>query len=167
MSNFLTEKYTKLAPYVPGEQPKDKKYIKLNTNESPFPPSPLAVKLANDEAKNLMLYSDPDSRDLIKEIALYYGVNTNQVIVTNGSDEVLNFAFMAYCDSKTPAIFADITYGFYKVFADVNNLPFKEIPLKQDFTIDVNDYIKEDGTPEEVFGNPKDERLKEFLSKVL
>ena len=146
MSNFLTEKYTKLAPYVPGEQPKDKKYIKLNTNESPFPPSPLAVKLANDEAKNLMLYSDPDSRDLIKEIALYYGVNTNQVIVTNGSDEVLNFAFMAYCDSKTPAIFADITYGFYKVFADVNNLPFKEIPLKQDFTIDVNDYIKEDGT---------------------
>lgn len=146
MSKFLTEKYTKLAPYVPGEQPKDKKYIKLNTNESPFPPSPLAVKLANDEAKNLMLYSDPDSRDLIKEIALYYGVNTNQVIVTNGSDEVLNFAFMSYCDNKNPAIFADITYGFYKVFADVNNLPFKEIPLKQDFTIDVNDYIKEDGT---------------------
>lgn len=146
MSKFLTEKYQKLAPYVPGEQPKDKQYVKLNTNESPFPPSPLAISLANDEAEKLMLYSDPDCKDLIKEIANFYGVNTDQVIATNGSDEVLNFAFMAYCDNNTPAIFADITYGFYKVFADINNLPYKEISLKEDFTIDINDYVKENGT---------------------
>ncbi len=146
MSKFLTEKYQKLAPYVPGEQPKDKKYVKLNTNESPFPPSPLAISLASAETQKLMLYPDPDCRDLIKTIADFYGVSPEQVIVTNGSDEVLNFAFMAYCDNNTPAVFADITYGFYKVFADVNGLPYKEIPLKNDFSIEINNYINQDGT---------------------
>lgn len=146
MSKFLTEKYAKLAPYVPGEQPKDKQYVKLNTNESPFPPSPLAIQLANEQLEKLNLYPDPDCKDLINEIAKYYGVDKSQVIATNGSDEVLNFAFMAYCDNSTPALFADITYGFYKVFADINNLPYKEIPLKDDFSIDVNDYVKENGT---------------------
>ncbi|MBQ8197349.1 MAG: histidinol-phosphate transaminase [Clostridia bacterium] len=145
MSKFLTEKINKLTPYVPGEQPKERKYIKLNTNESPFPPSNLAIEMAEESAKKLMLYPDPDCKQVTCAIAEKLGVDASQVIVTNGSDEVLNFAFMAYCDQNNPAIFPDITYGFYKVFAEVNGVPYKEIPLKDDFTIDINDYLNEKG----------------------
>ena len=146
MSKFLSDKYQKLKPYVPGEQPKERKYIKLNTNESPFPPSKMAIECASEQLERLMLYSDPDQKVLNSVIANRFNVSENQVITTNGSDEVLNFAFMAYCDEKTPAVFPDITYGFYKVFAGINNLPFKEIPLKEDFSISVEDYINEKGT---------------------
>ena len=146
MSKFLTEKYQSLDPYTPGEQPKERKFIKLNTNESPFPPSEKAIALAEKEAERLMLYSDPECRDLVAKMAEVYGVDKSEVIMTNGSDEVLNFAFMAYCDENNPAVFADITYGFYKVFARINNLPSVVIPLKDDFTIDVNDYINTNGT---------------------
>ncbi len=146
MSRFFSSKYKNLMPYVPGEQPKEREYVKLNTNESPFPPSPLAVSMASEESNTLNLYSDPNSTLLTKTIAKYYGVNDDQVIMTNGSDEVLNFAFMAYCDLKNKAVFADITYGFYKVFAQINNVPYKEIPLKDDFSLDVDAFIKEDGT---------------------
>lgn len=146
MSKFLTEKYKKLKPYTPGEQPKEKKYVKLNTNESPFPPSENAVKRAREEAERLMLYSDPECREVGEMLAKSLGVDYSNVILTNGSDEVLNFAFMAYCDEKTPAVFADITYGFYKVFADVNNLPYVEIPLEEDFTINTDTYINAKGT---------------------
>lgn len=146
MSKFFSQKYKNLTPYVPGEQPKEREYIKLNTNESPFPPSKLAIKKAREESKKLYLYSDPDSKQLTNTVADYYGVKSEQVIMTNGSDEVLNFAFMAYCDKDNPAVFADITYGFYKVFAEINNVPYKEIPLKDDFSIDIDDYIKENGT---------------------
>ena len=140
MSKFLKEGFKDLKPYTPGEQPKEKKYIKLNTNESPFPPSKKAVEYARREAEKLMLYSDPECRELIKALASTLGVKENEVIVTNGSDEVLNFAFMAYCDENKGAAFADITYGFYKVFAALNGVPYREIPLKKDFTIDVEDY---------------------------
>ena len=146
MSKFFSQKYKNLTPYVPGEQPKEREYIKLNTNESPFPPSKLAIKKAREESKKLYLYSDPDSKQLTNTVADYYGVKSEQVIMTNGSDEVLNFAFMAYSDKDNPAVFADITYGFYKVFAEINNVPYKEIPLKDDFSIDIDDYIKENGT---------------------
>lgn len=146
MSKFLTDKLVTLAPYVPGEQPKDRTYIKLNTNESPFPPSPLAMRAVCDEAKRLNLYPDPDLTDLVSEIAGYYGVSQKNVIVTNGSDEVLNFAFMAFCDERRPALFADHTYGFYKVFAEVNNVPHKVLPLKEDFSLSVDDYIASEGT---------------------
>ena len=98
MSRFLKEKYKGLKPYTPGEQPQDKKYIKLNTNESPYPPSQRAVELAKEELGRLMLYPDPDQRRLLCLLADEYGVSEEEVIVTNGSDEVLNFAFMAYCD---------------------------------------------------------------------
>ncbi|MBQ7348730.1 MAG: histidinol-phosphate transaminase [Clostridia bacterium] len=146
MSRFLTEKYQTLAPYVPGEQPKDRQYIKLNTNESPFAPSKKAIEYVMAQAEKLMLYPDPDCKDLVRAVAKEYKVNPEQVILTNGSDEVLNFAFMAYCDKDKPAVFPDITYGFYKVFADINNVPYLEIPLKEDFTVDVQDYIKAKGT---------------------
>ena len=145
MSKFLNDKIKNLVAYVPGEQPKEKKYIKLNTNESPFPPSKMAVELAKVELEKVMLYPDPDCKDLIKAIADRVGVKPSNVIVSNGSDEVLNFAFIAYCDDKTPAIFPDITYGFYKVFAGVNGVPFKEIPLNEDLTIDIADYLNEKG----------------------
>ena len=145
MSRFLTEKYQSLAPYTPGEQPQDKKYVKLNTNESPFPPSRRAAELAQSEISRLMLYPDPDLTLLTKEIADTYGVSKDEVIVTNGSDEVLNFAFMAFCDKNTPAVFPDITYGFYKVFADLNGVPYREIPLKTDFTVDKEEMKKTEG----------------------
>lgn len=145
MSRFLNDKIKKLEPYVPGEQPRGRKYIKLNTNESPFPPSPEAIRLANEEAERLMLYPDPDCTALTEAIAKEYGVEPANVILTNGSDEVLNFAFIAYCDENTPAIFPDITYGFYKVFAEVNGVPCEEIPLKDDFTVDVEDYVSRRG----------------------
>lgn len=146
MSRFLTEKLSALKPYVPGEQPKEREYIKLNTNESPFPPSLNAIKGATEYAKKLYLYPDPDLKDLVKAVADNFGVSTENVVLTNGSDEVLNFAFNAYCDKDTPAIFPNITYGFYKVFAQLNGVPFSEIPLKDDFTIDINDYINGRGT---------------------
>lgn len=141
MSKFFSEKYKTLVPYTPGEQPKDLKYIKLNTNESPYPPSDKAVKRAADAAKMLNLYPDPECRELNKILASTLGVEHDDVLVTNGSDEILNFAFMAFCDEKHPAVFPNITYGFYSVFAKINNIPYEEIPLKEDFTIDVNDYI--------------------------
>ena len=146
MSRFLKEEYKALAPYTPGEQPQDKKYIKLNTNESPFQPSNYAIALAADEVKKSQLYPDPDATRLIEEIAKEYGVEKKNVIVTNGSDEVLNFAFMAYCDEETPAVFPDITYGFYKVFADINRVPSKVIPLKENLTVDIDEYINTYGT---------------------
>ena len=141
MSRFFSEKYKDLVPYVPGEQPKDNQYIKLNTNESPFLPSEKAQAYAAEYAKNLNLYSDPTCGVLAKKLADLLGVEPDQVLLTNGSDEILNFAFMAYCDSKNPAVFPDISYGFYKVFAQINNIPYEEIPLSGDFTINVEDYV--------------------------
>ncbi len=146
MSKFFSEKFCSLIPYVPGEQPKEREYVKLNTNESPFPPSELGIKLANEQLAKVMLYSDPEQRELTEAVANYYGVKKNQVIMTNGSDEVLNFAFMAYCDHKTPALFADITYGFYKVFAELNGVQYTEIPLREDYSLSVEDYIGKKGT---------------------
>lgn len=141
MSRFFSNKYKSLIPYVPGEQPKDMKYIKLNTNESPFSPSKKAIEKASEAAKVLQLYSDPDSTILVEKLAEVYGVNKDQVTVNNGSDETLNFAFMAYCDENHPAAFPNISYGFYPVFARLNNIPYEEIPLNADFTINVDDYI--------------------------
>ena len=141
MSKFFSKKYKNLVPYVPGEQPKDNDYIKLNTNESPFPPSAKAVELAGEYAKKLHLYPDPTCGELVKKLSGMLGVAEDRVLLTNGSDEILNFAFMAYCDSDTPAVFPQISYGFYKVFAQINNLPYEEIPLMEDFSINVDDYI--------------------------
>lgn len=146
MSKFFSAKYSSLVPYTPGEQPKDTQYIKLNTNESPFPPSPIALKYINEVANNLQLYSDPECTKLVNEATKVFGVKSDEIIFTNGSDEVLNFAFMAFCDDNTPAVFPDITYGFYSVFAELNNIPYKTIPLKDDFSIDINDYKGVNGT---------------------
>ncbi len=141
MSKYFSNKFSALTPYTPGEQPKDMKYVKLNTNESPFAPSKAVCDAVYSESKRLQLYSDPESIALRKKIAEIYDVNERQVIVSNGSDEVLNFAFMAFSDADRPIVFPDITYGFYPVFAELNNIPYTEIPLKEDFSIDIEDYI--------------------------
>ncbi|MBR3553234.1 MAG: histidinol-phosphate transaminase [Clostridia bacterium] len=141
MSRFFSEKYAALTPYTPGEQPTDNEYVKLNTNESPFPPSPKAIACAAEEAARLELYSDPTCRKLAARLASHLGLDFDEVLMTNGSDEILNFAFMAFCDRDHPAVFPDITYGFYPVFAELNGVPYAEIPLKADFTVDVNDYL--------------------------
>ncbi len=146
MSKFLVEKYASLEPYTPGEQPRERKYLKLNTNESPFPPSEKAIAYAREEAERLMLYSDPECKELSAKMAETLGVKSENVILTNGSDEVLNFAFMAYCDDKTPAVFPDITYGFYKVFAAVNGLPARVIPLREDFSMPMEELLSAKGT---------------------
>ncbi|MBQ9861627.1 MAG: histidinol-phosphate transaminase [Clostridia bacterium] len=140
MSRFFTSKYDQLTPYTPGEQPKDQQYVKLNTNESPYPPSPKAIAKATEAAATLQLYSDPECRLLVEKAAETFGVSPEEMLFTNGSDEILNFAFMAFCDESHPAIFPDITYGFYPVFAKLNGVPFEEIPLNKNFTINVADY---------------------------
>ena len=140
MSRFFSEKYSALTPYTPGEQPKDTQYVKLNTNESPFLPSPKARKMAAEAAENLQLYSDPECRDLVKTAAEVFGVAENEILFTNGSDEILNFAFMAFCDKDHPAVFPDISYGFYKVFAALNGVPYEQMPLQEDFSIRLEDY---------------------------
>ena len=141
MSKFFSSKYEGLVPYVPGEQPKDTEYVKLNTNESPFPLSENAVRLAREALLKTNLYPDPLCGDLHREIAGLCGISPCEVLATNGSDEILNFAFMAFCDKAHPAVFPDITYGFYKVFAEINGVPYEEIPLKSDFSVNVDDYI--------------------------
>lgn len=140
MSRFFSDKYKNLIPYTPGEQPKARQYIKLNTNESPFPPSAKAVEYAAAAAENLQLYPDPECRRLTEAVARQLGVTYDEVLLTNGSDEILNFAFMAFCDKDHPAAFADITYGFYSVFAEINGVPYKKIPLAEDFSIRPEDY---------------------------
>ncbi len=146
MSRFFSEKYKSLKPYTPGEQPKEKKYVKLNTNESPFPPSPLALEAAAEAAKHLQLYPDPDCRALTQKLAGNYGIRENEIVWTNGSDDILNFAFMAFCDQNKKAIFPDITYGFYKVFAEALGIPYEQIPLRHDFTIRIEDYFDRHAT---------------------
>ncbi len=141
MSRFFSSKFDKLTPYTPGEQPRDMQYVKLNTNESPFPPSPLAQKYAKEAAENLNLYSDPECRDLVKAASEYFGVEKDEIMFVNGSDDILDFAFMAFCDEAHPAVFPDITYGFYPVFCEFNRIPYTEIPLREDFSINVDDYI--------------------------
>ena len=141
MSKFFSEKFSALTPYTPGEQPKERKYVKLNTNESPFAPPASVIEAAKREAGMLQLYSDPENSRLIELAAKTWGVKKTQIVATNGSDEVLNFAFMAFCDQSHPIVFPDISYGFYSVFAQLHGIPYQQIPLKEDFSIDYRDYV--------------------------
>ena len=140
MSKFLAPDLQKLAAYVPGEQPQDKRYIKLNTNENPYYPSERAVKAITEaEVKNLRLYSDPDSKTLIAAIAKNYVVSEKNVVVGNGSDEILAFSFRAF--GQNGACFPDVTYGFYKVFADMFGVKKEILPLTAEFKIDASSYF--------------------------
>jgi len=135
MSRFLKPNLEKIESYTPGEQPQDKTYVKLNTNESPFPPSDGVLKAINEqEIKDLRLYCDPECKKLKIALAKLYNVGYENIFLSNGSDDILNFAFMAYGHSG--AAFADITYGFYSVFAELYGVTTEIIPLKDDFTLD-------------------------------
>ena len=147
MSRFFSEKYMDLEPYTPGEQPKDQQQIvKLNTNENPYPPLPEVAKAVAEESGKLYLYSDTECTELRKALAKRLDISTDELLMTNGSDEILYFAFMAFCDRHIPAVFADITYGFYPVFAAIAQVPYELIPLKDDLTIDVIEYFQRAGT---------------------
>ena len=143
MSRFLAKKYRTLDAYVPGEQPRDKKYIKLNTNEFPYPPAPDVIKAVTEETlSDLRLYPDPTAKALKCALAEYYGVEADNVFVSNGSDESLNFAFA--CFFEDGVAFADLTYGFYSVFADLYGIDTKIIPLDSNFSIVAGDYLSLD-----------------------
>ena len=153
MSKFLSKEASRLAPYTPGEQPQDQQYVKLNTNESPFPPSPRVVKaISRAELLKLNLYSDPTCARLVEAIAKRYELQPENVLTGNGSDEILAFAFRAFCGEGKPLAYADITYGFYKSQVALFGLEAKVIPLREDFTLNVDDYMDFPGTI--VIANP-------------
>ena len=153
MSKFLSSRFSSLIPYTPGEQPRDMEYVKLNTNESPFPPSLKVVKAVNsDEVKMLNLYPDPTGKALISKLAQTYGVGEENVFISNGSDDILNFSFMAFCDKDKGAVFPEISYGFYEVYAELYGIEYKKIPLNTDFSISTADYF--DAGKTVVIANP-------------
>ena len=153
MSRFLSPEALRLDPYTPGEQPRDQQYIKLNTNESPFPPSPKVLEAVSQaEVGKLYLYSDPTCAALNGAIARRWGLGPENVITGNGSDEILAFAFRAFCGEGKGAAFADITYGFYEAQAALFGLEARRIPLREDFSLNVEDYMDFPGTV--VIANP-------------
>ena len=152
MKSFMVSRYASLEAYVPGEQPRDMEYVKLNTNESPFPPSPKVIEAITEaEVEKLKLYSDPEGKDLRDVIAAHFGYKRENILLGNGSDEILAFAFFAFCAGEK-VLFPDITYGFYPVYAELVGAKAEIIPLKEDFSIDANDYTGNRGMV--VIANP-------------
>ncbi|MDF2910719.1 MAG: histidinol-phosphate transaminase [Sporolactobacillus laevolacticus] len=146
MSKFWNERVQKLDPYVPGEQPKDKKYVKLNTNENPYPPSPKVVEAIKQAVNDqLRLYPDPNADELRKTAAEHFQLDPDQIFVGNGSDEVLAFSFMSFFSAENPVAFADITYSFYKVYANLCSLSPKIIQLNEDFSLPVKAFCEPNG----------------------
>ena len=143
----------RVEPYVPGEQPKVADVIKLNTNENPYPPTPnVSNASAEFDTDTLKLYPDPSVTDLVNVIADYYGIGHDQVFVGVGSDDVISMAFLTFFNSDKPVLFPDVSYSFYSVWADVYRIPYKEIPLDEDFRIVSSDYYGENGGV--IFPNP-------------
>ena len=146
MSKFWSDIVHTLTPYVPGEQPKLKNLIKLNTNENPYPPSPKVLDaLKAEAAETLRLYPDPNSDKLKAAIASYYGLQANQVFVGNGSDEILAHVFQALLKHDKPLLFPDITYSFYPVYCGLYQIQYKTVALNHQFEIDVEDYLQPNG----------------------
>ncbi len=135
-----------MEPYIPGAQPKDADMIKLNTNENAYPPSPAVARALEEFAvSGLARYSSLDQSPLKEALAQQLGVSKEQLIIGNGSDDILSLSFLAFFNSEDPVLFPDLTYGFYKVWADLYQVPFKEIPLADDFSIDFEDYNQVNG----------------------
>lgn len=153
MSRYWSRVVHSLTPYVPGEQPKIANLIKLNTNENPYGPSPRVLEAMREElGDGLRLYPDPDSVRLKQAIADFYHINIDQVFVGNGSDEVLAHTFQALLKQDLPLLFPDITYSFYPVYCGLYDIEYREIPLTDDFSIKVDDYMQENGGI--IFPNP-------------
>ena len=146
MKELWSQRCRGLIPYTPGEQPKGRKLIKLNTNENPYPPSPQALRAIKEAAgEGLRLYPDPECTELREGIALALDVKPEQIFVGNGSDEVLSLAFQAFFDPDKPIRFADITYSFYPVFADFYGLSYREIPLDEHFSLPLAPFLEPGG----------------------
>lgn len=141
----------RVVPYVPGEQPKEKNIIKLNTNENPYEPSP-RVRGKKMQIEKLKLYPDPAATELVDAIASYHGILSNQVFVGVGSDDVLAMAFMTFFNSEKKLLFPDVTYSFYDVWAELFNIPYETIPVDENLRIRAEDYYKENGGI--IFPNP-------------
>ena len=140
MSRFLSPTLSHLEPYTPGEQPQDRSYVKLNTNESPYPPAPAVLEAIQKETGRLQLYPDPACAALRQKAAAYYGLEPDQIMAGNGSDENLFFALRAFCDENHPLAHADITYGCYAVWCGLLHIPEDIIPLEADFSLDPIQY---------------------------
>ena len=132
MSRFYSYRHADLTPYTPGEQPKILNVTKLNTNECPFPPSAKAKAFAAANTRELNLYPELLCIDLREKLAELYGVGADNILLGNGSDELLNFAFLAFGDTADPLVFPDVTYGFYPVLAALDQVPYEEIPVRED-----------------------------------
>ncbi len=146
MKKLWSKRIQELEAYVPGEQPKDRRYIKLNTNENPYPPSPKAVAAMESAIGEAMrLYPDPECTELVEAIAKRYGIKKEQVFVGNGSDEVLAMCFPAFFDSDSAILFPDITYSFYPVYAELYQVPYTTVPLNDDFTVPVEAFLAPNG----------------------
>ena len=143
----------KVVPYVAGEQPKQKDVIKLNTNECPYPPAPAVEKALKEiDFDSFRLYPDPDTTSITEALAKYYNVSTKNVFVGVGSDDVLSMAFLTFFNSDKPILFPDVTYSFYDVWADLYRIPYKTVPLKDDWSIDKEGFKQENGGV--IFPNP-------------
>lgn len=153
---MFSKRMEKLSPYVPGEQPQDRKYLKLNTNENPYPPSPqIAEYLRSFDVEELRLYPDPLFSSLREKIAQKFGIDSEQVFIGNGSDEVLSFAFYAFFDgARGPLLFPEFTYSFYPVYCDFYDIAYKKIPLNRDFSINTRGFLDESDSCGLVFANP-------------
>ncbi len=143
----------KVVPYVAGEQPKKKEIIKLNTNECPYPPAPAVAKLsAQMDTNSFRLYPDQNNESIVNALAEYYGVKPTQVFAGVGSDDVLSLSFLTFFNSDKPILFPDVTYSFYDVWADLYKIPYKTVPLLDDWSIDVEGMKQENGGV--IFPNP-------------
>ena len=146
MSRFFSEKYKDLVAYVPGEQPRDQKYIKLNTNENPYPPSPAVEKALREmDLARLRKYPDPAAEELTEAIADYYGITKDRVFPGVGSDDVIGMAFLTFFNGPKPVLFPNITYSFYDVWADLFRIPYETPALNENFEVVPEDYFRENG----------------------
>ena len=146
MKELWSRRARALTPYTPGEQPRDRQFIKLNTNENPYPPSPKALEAIRAAAgEGLRLYPDPEATSLRETLAASYGLKPEQVFVGNGSDEVLAFCFQAFFDPERPILFPDVTYSFYPVFAALFGLPYRQVPLDENFALPLEQFMGGNG----------------------
>lgn len=146
MKELWSERIRELVPYTPGEQPRERKFIKLNTNENPYPPSALVTEAIRQEAGSaLRLYPDPECTELREIIASYHGLTPEQIFVGNGSDEVLAMCFYAFFTPGKTVVFPDVTYSFYPVYAKLFGLDYREIPLDENFGVPVKEFLGNNG----------------------
>ncbi len=171
---MLSQRVKKLTPYVPGEQPQDRKYLKLNTNENPYPPSPkIEAFLKKFDVERLRLYPDPQFKDIRETLAQQFGITKEQVFLGNGSDEVLAFVFYAFFDNTNGKLmFPEFTYSFYPVYCDFFDIDYNKIPLSDNFEINIERFLDGSESCGIIFSNPNAptgiflplEKIKKLLS---